>query len=149
MYSMRCGCHHVCIIGVGLAEGRSGAVRWSQLLKMFCGWVFTLFIGGIISAVLFAWGTYAPNKAYGVQILQYQKAIENSVNAQLSPLNAAAAANGANVPSGFSSLNDGWKSLTTASAAHPWPSTTTPADSVVGYLNSSTTLLVDNSKVAF
>lgn len=24
--------------GVGLAEGRKGAVKWSQLMKMFAGW---------------------------------------------------------------------------------------------------------------
>jgi hypothetical protein len=41
--------------GVGLAEGRRGAVKWSQLAKMFAGWVFTLIIGGVISGVLFAW----------------------------------------------------------------------------------------------
>jgi hypothetical protein len=41
--------------GVGLAEGRRGAVKWSQLARMFAGWVFTLIIGGVISGVLFAW----------------------------------------------------------------------------------------------
>jgi phosphate/sulfate permease len=40
---------------VGLAEGRKGAVKWTQLLKMFAGWVFTLLVGMAISASLFAW----------------------------------------------------------------------------------------------
>lgn len=106
-------------------------------------------IGGVISAILFAWGTYAPNKAYGVQVLQYQTSIQDSVNAQLAPLNAAAAANGAKAPSSLSGLNSGWTAMTTHRSGHPWPSTTTPSQDVVGYLNSSTSLLVDNSKVSF
>jgi phosphate/sulfate permease len=44
--------------GVGLAEGRKDAIKWSQLAKMFAAWVFTLVIGGVISGVLFAWVSY-------------------------------------------------------------------------------------------
>lgn len=47
--------------GVGLAEGRRDSVKWTLLMKMFAGWVFTLIIGAAISAALFAWGTFAPN----------------------------------------------------------------------------------------
>lgn len=47
--------------GVGLTEGRKDSVKWKLLAKMFAGWVFTLVVGAAISAVLFAWGTYAPN----------------------------------------------------------------------------------------
>jgi len=41
--------------GVGLTEGRRDAVKWRLLAKMFAGWVFTLVIGAVISAALFAW----------------------------------------------------------------------------------------------
>lgn len=102
---------------------------------MFCGWVFTLAVGGIISAVLFAWGTFAPNKAYGTQILQYQRGIQDAVNAQLTPLNAAAGANPADELAG---LNSGWQKLVTPSKDHPWPSTTTPPADVLKYLNGTT-----------
>lgn len=42
--------------GVGLAENRKGAVKWSLLAKMFAGWVITLFVGGLLSAAIFSWG---------------------------------------------------------------------------------------------
>uniref|UniRef100_A0A383WA46 Phosphate transporter n=1 Tax=Tetradesmus obliquus TaxID=3088 RepID=A0A383WA46_TETOB len=135
--------------GVGLAEGRKGAVKWSQLLKMFAGWVFTLIIGGIISAAIFAWGTFAPNKAYGFQILQYQRQLQYSTDAQMAALNAAAAANPAGVPASLTAANSTWYSMTGNSKTHVWPSTTTPASEVVSAANATAELYLQNSMVRY
>jgi len=133
--------------GVGLAEGRKGAVKWSQLLRMFAGWVFTLLVGMAISATLFAWGTYAPSKPSAFQIIQYQQGIQAATDAQLAALNAAAQANPMGVPPGLANLSNGWTDMTNSTSKHPWPSTTTPADAILPYLNTSTDMLLDNSNI--
>jgi sodium-dependent phosphate transporter len=90
--------------GVGLAEGRKGAVKWSQLAKMAAGWVFTLLVGGLLSAAIFSWGTYAPNKQYGADILQYQNSLTSMTNAQLKAMNAAPGT----APPELATLNSQW-----------------------------------------
>jgi hypothetical protein len=149
----RCVCHVAAVLcrpaGVGLAEGRKGAVKWSQLLKMFAGWVFTLVVGGLISGAIFAWGTFAPNKAYGTQILQYQRQIQYMTDAQLSALNAAAATNAAAAPAALSGVNSEWDVITGNSKTHVWPSTTIAASSVVSVVNSTASMFMQNSAVQF
>ncbi|KAF8059159.1 PHO89 [Scenedesmus sp. PABB004] len=121
--------------GVGLAEGRRGAVKWSQLCRMFAGWVFTLIIGGLISAAIFAWGTFAPSKAFGGQILQYQRQIQYTTDAQLAALNASAAANPAAAPPGLAATAKEWAALTGNSKSHVWPATTIAASDVLPIAN--------------
>lgn len=75
--------------GVGLAENRIGAVKWSALAKMFCGWVATLIIGGGISAGLFAQGIYSPSLPAAKQSIAYQTGIAADANATLGQLSAA------------------------------------------------------------
>lgn len=136
---MQCVCH-----GVACSPG---AVKWSQLLKMFAGWVFTLFVGGIISAAIFAWGTYAPSKALGGEVLAYQNAIKGMTDAQLGALNAAATNSPA--PATLSTINKSWAAMTQATKSHPWPSTTIPAADVTSLAAQTNTLLLQNSQVSF
>jgi sodium-dependent phosphate transporter len=135
--------------GVGLAEGRKGAVKWSQLCKMFAGWVFTLVVGGIISAAIFAWGTFAPNKAYGFQILQYQRQLQYMTDAQIMALNTAAASDAAGVPASIAAANSTWAELTGNGKTHVWPSTTVPASEVVSVANATAEMYMDNTVVRF
>lgn len=109
--------------------------------------VFTLFIGGIISAAIFAWGTYAPSKQFGGDVLAYQRAIKGMTDGQLTALNAAGA-NG-NAPSSLATINKEWATLTKDGKSHPWPSTTTPASSVIQLANDTNTMLLANSAVSF
>lgn len=109
--------------------------------------VFTLFVGGIISAAIFAWGTYAPSKQFGGDVLTYQTAIKGMTDGQLNALNAAGANGGA--PSSLATINQQWNTLTKDGKSHPWPSTTTPASSVVQLATDTNTMLLANSVVSF
>lgn len=116
---------------------------------MFCGWVFTLLIGGAISAGIFAWGTYAPSKAYGGQILQYQRQMQYMTDAQLKALNASAQANPAGAPSEIATIGKGWSKLTKTTKDHVFPSTTVGPSEFIPYVNDTAQLYLDNSVVKF
>lgn len=107
--------------------------------------MFTLFVGGIISAAIFAWGTYAPSKQFGGDVLAYQNALKDMTDGQLTALNAA----GGNAPSSLATINKEWTTLTKDGKSHPWPSTTTPASSVIKLANDTNTMLLANSAVSF
>lgn len=115
--------------------------------SLFACRVFTLFIGGIISAAIFAWGTYAPSKQFGGDVLAYQNAIKGMTDGQLNALNAAGANGGA--PSSLATINSQWTALTKDGKSHPWPSTTTPASSVIQLATDTNTMLLANSAVSF
>jgi hypothetical protein len=112
---------------------------------MFAGWVFTLFVGGAISAILFSWGTFAPSKAYGQQVLQYQMGIDNAVSEQLKAMSSAP---GASNNAELTAMGSDWAKLT-KDKKHPWPSTTTDATQVLPFLNDTTELLLANSDIKF
>lgn len=110
--------------------------------------VFTLFIGGLISAAIFAWGTYAPSKQFGTEVLAYQNAIKGMTDGQLNALNAANAANGG-APASLAGINQSWTALTKDAKSHPWPSTTTPAADVISLATQTNTMHLENSVVSF
>lgn len=109
--------------------------------------VFTLFVGGLISAAIFAWGTYAPSKAFGTDVLAYQNALKGMTDGQLNALNTAAANGGA--PASLASINKSWTTLTSSSKSHPWPSTTTPSSDVIKLATDTNSMLLANSAVSF
>jgi sodium-dependent phosphate transporter len=120
----------------------------SVLLFERCAYrVFTLFVGGIISAAIFSWGTFAPSKQFGTEVLAYQNAIKGMTDGQLNALNTAAANGGA--PASLSTINQSWSALTKDSKSHPWPSTTTPASDVINLATQANTLHLTNSNVTF
>lgn len=131
--------------GVGLAEGRKGSVKWSQLLKMFMGWVFTLLVGGLISAALFSWGTFAPSKVYGQQMLAYQGSLKTTTDAQLAALNAAPGP----APASLAALNKSWAAATTGTKARPFPTTSTSASDLIPMSQQVNSMLLNNSVVSF
>jgi sodium-dependent phosphate transporter len=109
--------------------------------------VFTLFIGGLISAAIFSWGTFAPSKQFGTEVLAYQNAIKEMTDGQLTALNTAAANGGA--PASLSTINQSWSALTTNAKSHPWPSTTTPASDVIKLATDANAMHLANSEVTF
>eukprot|EP00775_Hariotina_reticulata_P006398 gene6398-6629_t len=135
--------------GVGLAENRSGAIRWTTLLKMFSAWVFTLVIGALISATLFAFGGFAPSIRFGQQIIQYQQQIKYLTDAQLSAMDAAAAKHPATVPPNLPALNAEWYNLTSSSREKPFPVTTVLAETVLPLANQTSELFMNYSTVSF
>lgn len=47
-------------VGIGITEGIKTGVNWKLFLKTFTAWIFTLIISGLLSAIFFAQGIYAP-----------------------------------------------------------------------------------------
>lgn len=80
-------------------------------------------------------------------MLAYQTAIKGMTDSQLQALNSAAVNGGA--PASLASLNSEWTALTKDGKSHPWPSTTTPASTVLKLANDTNTMLLANSAVSF
>ncbi len=94
-------------------------------------------------------GTYAPSKASGAHILAYQRAIAAQTSAQLSALNAAAAANPAAAPPQLAALNASWTKAVTNTKDHVYPSTTVEPGQVLPLANQTTAMYMANSAVSF
>ncbi|KAH9260448.1 hypothetical protein BASA81_001618 [Batrachochytrium salamandrivorans] len=53
------------IVGVGLTERNwSGAVNGKLLARIFAGWVATIFIAGLFTALVYSFATFAPSQVY-------------------------------------------------------------------------------------
>lgn len=107
--------------------------------------VFTLLVGGIISAAIFAWGTFAPSKMYGSQILQYQRQLQYMTDQQLAALNAG----GPGAPSSLAPTTSAWAAMTNTTKSHVWPSTTIPASELLPLVNTTSQMYLDNSVVQY
>lgn len=51
------------VVAISMADVGVKRVRWMLVLKMYGGWVGTVFVTGLLSALLFAQGVYAPSPA--------------------------------------------------------------------------------------
>ena len=120
--------------GVGLAEGRKGAVKWTTLAKMFAGWVFTLIVGAVISATMFAAGTYTPSKPGGAMNNEYQVGVANATNTTLQPLLAAGNAEAAAL---YAQLN---ATVNPAAGEFPMSGGVVGPDQLLGMLNQAQAL---------
>lgn len=109
--------------------------------------VFTLLVGCAMSSAIFAWGTFAPSKAFGGDVLAYQNAIKGMTDGQLDALNSAAANGGA--PAGLAAINKSWNAMTQATKSHPWPSTTIRPAEVTNMAMQTNAMLLENAKVVF
>jgi sodium-dependent phosphate transporter len=52
------------ILGIGLAEGRKDAVNWWIFGKTLFGWIITLIVCGVMTALTFSFAVYAPSLIY-------------------------------------------------------------------------------------
>lgn len=52
------------IMGIGLAEGRKDAINWKIFLKTAAGWVATLILCAIFTALIFSYAVYSPSMYY-------------------------------------------------------------------------------------
>lgn len=121
--------------GVGLAENRKGAVKWSLLAKMFAGWVITLFVGGLLSAAIFSWGVYAPGLPGAKSTLQYQTAMVDNVNMSLPVIKQRD-------PIAYESINKQLVQLTNNTKSNQYPSTAQNPNDVISLMNESTLALM-------
>ncbi|GBF90572.1 sodium phosphate symporter [Raphidocelis subcapitata] len=120
--------------GVGLSEGRRDAVKWGLLLKMFAGWVFTLFVGAIISGVLFAWGTYAPNISGAAEQNRLAASMAKGMTEMLGALNATGVKDAALAPV-LAQLN-----ATMNPTVGVFPSTATSATDLANLMDQTNTI---------
>lgn len=121
--------------GVGLAENRKGAVQWPLLAKMFAGWVFTLFVGGALSAALFAWGIYAPGRAQANETIQYQTGIMDVVNASLPTVQAMD-------PAAYESISAEFIAITNVTETNQFPASGQNVTAILSVLEQTNTVLI-------
>ncbi len=74
--------------GVGLAEGRKGAVNWKAYGIIFLGWGATFICAPGLSALFFAVGTSVPSQPNSFETLTYQQYMLQTASNELSALNA-------------------------------------------------------------
>lgn len=67
-------------IGVGLVESVRDGLHFWILAKTFLGWVITIFIAGLTSAMIFAQGVYAPSIINLHSIREYRWIMGNTTN---------------------------------------------------------------------
>lgn len=49
------------VVAISIIDLGFRHVKWMMVLKMYCGWVGTLFVTGLVSATFFAQGIYSPS----------------------------------------------------------------------------------------
>jgi solute carrier family 20 (sodium-dependent phosphate transporter) len=99
------------ILSMGLFEGRRG-VNWKVAVKIFAGWVITVFFAAGVAAALTALGVYSPNKNSTTAINNASDTINGQTLAQLQQLNQTAlSSNDASLESQVVSYNDTLTSL--------------------------------------
>ncbi|KAK2075849.1 hypothetical protein QBZ16_001590 [Prototheca wickerhamii] len=76
------------LIGVGLLEGFRG-LNYRALIRIFCGWVLTLFIACGVCAGITAFGSYSPYKPGSVDISDAAVDLNATSTAMLAQMQAA------------------------------------------------------------
>lgn len=66
-------------VGIGLVENLRNGVNWKLFLRTFVAWIFTLFVSGGLSAMLFAQGVFAPSIPMLNDLVTYETDIKNIV----------------------------------------------------------------------
>jgi sodium-dependent phosphate transporter len=66
-------------LGIGMLENVKTGVNWRLFAKTFSAWVFTLIITGLLSAILFSQGIYAPSKQMQNDLTYYESNIKTLI----------------------------------------------------------------------
>lgn len=79
-----------CVVGstvaVGMLEHGSSGVNWPIVLKSMVGWVFTLVVVGLLSAILMAGGIYTPNIHSAERSSLLHSQLNTTANGQIAQL---------------------------------------------------------------
>ena len=74
-------------IGVGLVDNYNSGINWKIFFRTFISWIFTIFITGLISSLLFSQGVYAPSIQMKNDITKYESGIKNIITKNISNIN--------------------------------------------------------------
>lgn len=75
--------------GIGLCENIKKGPNYALLGKTILGWIFTIFIAGLLSACFFSMGVYAPSVTMGKELRKYELQLRTLSEGMYKDLNAS------------------------------------------------------------